>query len=1450
MSKAKAKAKGKRPKRTVGGHHREWLSLIEASGPFISHSVLKKTFPQGLDEHDSEKSSALRVAWDEWMQATAHSTPDLEVHEQWVQFVLQEVLEFPEEVILSPSQWSDRLAVRLDQLQETLMPSHVIGETGNDPGPTPRVLIRIEKPGVNLDKAVPGTKWANASPITRMTELVRARRKDGVRLGLVTNGERWTLIHVPEEGNTGVASWWTWLWVEEPVTLRAFRSLLGVRRLFGVNQDETLEALWAQSADQQAEVTTELGIQVRRAVELLVRSIDRIDRDRSGELLGGVEDRDVYRAAVTVMMRLVFLLYAEEHELLPVNDAVWDENYAITPIQASLREAADLQGEEVLERRHAAWNRLVATFRAVHGGVEHDRLTLPAYGGGLFDPDRYPLLEGRPAGSRWKEVPATPLPIDDRTVLEVLESLQFLGRRLSQGREERQRVSFRALGVEQIGHVYESLLDHTVFRAKGPVLSLQGSKGTEPEVEVAWLEEQRAGGCPGLVDALKKVTGRSAKALERALADPEPTEGAVWSAACAGDADLLRQIAPWTSLVRRDLDGAPVVIPFESLYVTQGTDRRSTGTHYTPRSLTEPVVRYTLEPLVYEGPADGKPEEEWRLRSPEQILGLRVCDLAMGSGAFLVQACRYLGDRLFEAWAAVEERNPGKVVVTPEGDVSVGVPDEALVPRDGEERTLVARRFVADRCIFGVDKDPMAVDMAKLSMWLVTLQENRPFTFVDHALREGDSLLGVADIEQLASFDLTVSAEIPIAADLIRQALSDAIEKRRVLQTIPDHEIRQVEEKKRLFNESEALLEDLRAAADLVVGYVMAEEGTDEAQGALASLVSDLLTEAHGSDLRRDGLKELRERAHGLLNRGSLPGEPSRRPMHWLLAFPEVFFAGEGRKEPLGFDAFVGNPPFQGGQKITGVLGADYRDFLVDQIADGSRGSADLCAYMVLRAVDLIRAGASVGLITTNTISQGDTREVGLERLLEMDVTIPRAVSSQKWPGQANLEVAIVWMFSGAWGGMRVLDGEEVSDISAQLVVPGRVSGSPERLPANSGLSFQGSIVLGRGFVLSPEEASRLIKRDPRNNDVLFPYMNGQDLNSRWDLTPSRWVINFHDWSLDTAQDYPACLQIVRENVKPERDRLKREARRKRWWQFAERARGLYSTVANMKFALAVARVSKYIAVARIETGVVFSEATVVFALEEPRYLALLQSVFHRSWVREYQSSLRKDGRYTPSDCFETFAFPSQLEQLDGIGQEYDERRSAIMARKKIGLTALYNEVHDSACVEAEISELRDLQVQVDQQVQEAYGWSHIELDHDFRETSRGPRYTVSEPVRREILDCLLELNHERAAAEGVSQERESAGPPKKPARARKGNPELPQLDGEGAWGRDATELILEFLETSGRALSKAEIIAGTSIPTAQWTGTIRKLLDSGKVTRTGERRGTRYSLANALEVD
>ena len=375
--------------------------------------------------------------------------------------VLTGMLGYPQSQIKEGQSLPAGLEANIPVMHEILRPDlALVGPAGTETAAQAQLLIGIYPAEQGLKKAVVGK---HNTPPTRMADLLHAT---GILLGLVTNGEQWMLVFAPRGDTSGFTSWYANLWMDEPITLRAFHSLMGVRRFFGVAADSTLAAMLKESAQDQQEVTDQLGYQVREAVEVLVQSFDALDRDSKRALLKGVTETAMYDAALTIMMRLVFLFSAEERGLLHLGKPLYDDNYAVSTLQEQLQETADRYGEEVLERRYDTWARLLATFRAVHGGIQHQDLLMPAYGGSLFDPDRYPFLEGRPAGTSWRTDPAAPLAVNNRVVLHLLNSLQRLRVKVpGGGPAESRRVSFSELGVEQIGHVYEGLLDHTAVRA-------------------------------------------------------------------------------------------------------------------------------------------------------------------------------------------------------------------------------------------------------------------------------------------------------------------------------------------------------------------------------------------------------------------------------------------------------------------------------------------------------------------------------------------------------------------------------------------------------------------------------------------------------------------------------------------------------------------------------------------------------------------------------------------------------------------------------------------------------------------------------------------------------------------------------------------------------------------------------------------------------------------------
>jgi len=405
-----------------------------------------------------------------------------------------------------------------------------------------------------------------------------------------------------------------------------------------------------------------------------------------------------------------------------------------------------------------------------------------------------------------------------------------------------------------------------------------------------------------------------------------------------------------------------------------------------------------------------------------------------------------------------------------------------------------------------------------------------------------------------------------------------------------------------------AITERLRLVADGVVGAALSTAG-------------------HGEDRYRDRLSGISEEAGKLMTAENdspaeaylrktigdwLTGQRAQtiRPFHWALEFPEVMRRG-------GFDAVVGNPPFIGGKRVSGAIGVDVREYLKQRIANDKPGNADLCSYFLLRDLTIADSGRT-GIIATNTIAQGDTREVGLDQAVDRGWHIYRAVKSQPWPGTASLEVSLLWIGRMAESERYHLDDRFVKGITPSLDPKSGVSGNPYRLAANTGQSFIGSYVLGMGFILETERAQELIDHDPRNRDVLFPYLNGEDLNTHADCSAARWIINFHDWPLSRARAYPEIIRIVEEDVRPERSQKNPRTYAglmERWWLYWRIRAELLKAISGLDRVLVIALVSRTALPMWVSTGQVFSHKLGVFATDRPASLALLSSSLHSAWA-------------------------------------------------------------------------------------------------------------------------------------------------------------------------------------------------------------------------------------------
>jgi Eco57I restriction-modification methylase len=660
------------------------------------------------------------------------------------------------------------------------------------------------------------THWG-VDPGAAWREAVRQGIGSGLRWCFCINGRRLRMVDAERTYSRRFADFDLELVVNDPASFALMWALLRPEALVphGANRASALDEAVAACERHRAEVRMSLQSGVQQALVHLVGAFVAARRRRPRHAASRVPD-GLFDESLIVIYRILFLLFAEARNLVPCWHPTYRDGYTIE----SLRAPAEME-----RRPRGLWESLQAIARLAHRGCRAGALRVPPFNGRLFSPTHAPFADS--------------LPLDDGAVREALVALTT--RPSDRGME---RISYADLGVEQLGGVYERILDFE------PALS------------------------PGA--------------------------------------------RPVVSLVRANT-------------------RKTTGSFYTPRSLTEYVVRRTLAPLV-------------AAASPERILELRVLDPAMGSGAFLVAACRYLAVAYEDA--LVRE---GGVM---RGDIT-------------DDERAGFRRTIAQRCLYGVDLNPMAVQLARLSLWLATLASDRPLTFLDHHLRTGDSLLGasLADIAR-RPFARARHKPVPLPLfddDALDAAIRNTVEPRRSLAVDPGDTLEQVRQKERTLAllDRDGPLGRWKAVADLWCARWFPPPEDPAAVERLRAAQKPGVFAAATDELvgRRSSLPE--HLSHPLL-KDAAAAAGRERFFHWALEFPEVFHDG-----PAGFDAVLGNPPWE-------MLRADPRSTdagggrgtMVTAFARGSGvyalqgdGHANLYQLFLERALTLTRRGGRIGLV-------------------------------------------------------------------------------------------------------------------------------------------------------------------------------------------------------------------------------------------------------------------------------------------------------------------------------------------------------------------------------------------------------------------------------------------------------------------------------------------------------
>ncbi len=796
-------------------------------------------------------------------------------------------------------------------------------------------------------------------------------------------------------------------------------------------------------------------------------------------------------------------------------------------------------------------------------------------------------------------------------------------------------------------------------------------------------------------------------------------------------------------------DGAQTTFAFK-----QGDERANTGSHYTPDELVQPLIKHSLDHLIV---------ERLKAKDPEAaLLSLRVADVACGSGHILLAAARRIGQEL-------------------------------AVVRTGEDQPspLAMRTAVRDairHCIYGVDLNPLAVELCRVALWLEAHVPGEPLSFLDHHIKCGNAIVGYVrreDIEARGVPDeafMTIPGDDKEVAALLRQRnraeragqkalkfdpeverhLDEALKGWKGLDELPEHTPEQVEAKRQRFEvlskSADALWMERLAAIPIAQFYIPKVKNRPEMH------VTDEEFRSYWKGARKPQSQATAE-AWTLAER--------KRIFHWFLAFPELFESG-------GFDCILGNPPYLGGQDLSGSYGHQFCHYVRWEYAPA--GLSDLVVFFVRRLFQLLRPGGFMAFLTTNSIKDGDVRKDGLEQVLGAAGEINFAIRSAKWPGRAKLSVASLSLYKGHWPLAKWLDGRQVEWINSHLE-EGVVLGEPIKLSQGEARVFNGSNVLGDGFYLTSSEAEELLELDPTSAAVIFPVLNGKELNNQPQLEPDRKIINFGSATVDEARRFGGAFSVVEARVRPEREKIPRDTAINKhyhddWWEFGVLNAGLYRGLASVDYCFVWAATTKHFGPVRAPSAWVYTHAARVLTSDRWDLFAVVQSSIHEVWARRYSGEHETRLRYSPTQCFDTFALPAGIwkaavPSLGDIGEKCHEFRGYLMRDLWLGLTDTYNLFHArdlSPELVAKVSkkpadvadagfegllELRRLHIALDNAVRDAYGWTDLNLGHDFVDVETLPendrvRYTISPAARKEVLKRLLALNHERAKEEAA----------------------------------------------------------------------------------------------------
>jgi type I restriction-modification system DNA methylase subunit len=844
------------------------------------------------------------------------------------------------------------------------------------------------------------------------------------------------------------------------------------------------------------------------------------------------------------------------------------------------------------------------------------------------------------------------------------------------------------------------------------------------------------------------------------------------------------------------LEYAPEVLKEDGGYkfiFTKGSERSATGTHYTPDELVQPLIKHSLDYII---------EDKLKGPDPEKaLLSIRVCDVAAGSGHILLNAARRIGAEFAKVRTGEDQPSPTAY--------RAGVRDAIR------------------NCIYGVDKNPLAVELCKVSLWLEAHIPGEPLNFLDHHIKCGDSIVGLAHKEELLNgiateaFKKLPGDDPDVVKQLSKKNREDLDHRRQLtldfeqsvtdnirniasllnkLNTMPETTPAEVAAKQKEYQKLTGgpLWWRLKNLADIQVAQFFIPK-TKENE-------NKLITDAE----YREYLKGRQMVGMGIAK--ATAAALDKRFFHWFLEFPEVFTpspVGEGQGEgKSGFDCILGNPPYLGGRNITSQIGKRLNNTIF-YLFKSSGTSVDLCSYFVKRIWTLLRQRGQMGCLATESISFGANAKTSLEYILRNGGHVRFAKTNVEWPGNRARRITIINICKENIKSA-ILNGISVSYINQYLQAIDGNTEEPFRLNINAFKAFQGITVFGNAFIVKEKACESFCRNDPSSKEVLTPYLTGENLNRMPLPENTSFVINFHGKSEEEASKFILCFKRLEKFVKEKRISVtSRKDVKEKWWSLQRVAPELEEASKSCSRILCRTRYGAVHGLMFVDKKGLFSDGIIAFAFDSYAAFAILQSDIHFIWAQKYGSSRGGALRYLVKSCFDTFPFPKDLSALYEVGQYYYVNRCDLMVKAQIGLTKTYNQFHNKSLtiiigdlLEKEIEkkygketlnlwnhlkrtkntcsfneavegiyELRRLHREMDETVLKAYGWTEIDLAHDFYEVDYLPendriRYTISPEARREVLKRLLKLNHEIHEIELAENDRTTAT--KKSSKAKK----------------------------------------------------------------------------------